>query len=566
MPAFTPLASLRSIRLAQLSDISAQLWLDSDVAVIDLADRGCIIGILFERNMSARLARLPEYAPVGSGSEALARWLVRECWGSYVAILRDDRTGTFDILVDPSGLCPAYSAISATHLLISSHPVLLEEAGAQLPVSWGALRAQLLRPALRQRPTCLTGVTELAPGELTLASACDGRARPLWLPESFMPDGSSLSFDAAASELRELAVSVIGAWAGVFGRIAVAASGGVDSSFICAALARAGASFGCATVATADPSGDERRFVQLLAGHLGVEAMPSIYDSSTIDPIRAVSAGLARPSRKPFMAALEAALFEAAANSGAEIVFDGNGGDNLFCFLHSSAPFVDRLLCDGIGRGAFSTFIDMCRITGCDLPTMARAALRRIARAGRLLPWPADLSLLAEGPDVPWDIDPLTPWFDVEVGRQWGKRDHLALIMRGQPHMHGLGIDGLPRFSPLASQPLVEYCLRMPTWLWCRGGINRALARAAFVEDLPKAILRRTSKAGPDSFIRRSFDLHRDVIRERLMDGLLARHGIIDRQAVDYALAVDAVSSGDDLVLRLLDLAEAENWARSWSN
>jgi len=53
------------------------------------------------------------------------------------------------------------------------------------------------------------------------------------------------------------------------------------------------------------------------------------------------------------------------------------------------------------------------------------------------------------------------------------------------------------------------------------------------------------------------------VIREGLLDGLLASQGVIDRGATEAALSVDALS-GDSIVYRLLDLIEAEAWARSW--
>ncbi|KUO56542.1 MAG: hypothetical protein APF78_09445 [Sphingomonadales bacterium BRH_c3] len=173
------------------------------------------------------------------------------------------------------------------------------------------------------------------------------------------------------------------------------------------------------------------------------------------------------------------------------------------------------------------------------------------------------MRLLAPEPDGQADLNPLTPWLDTEVDRHRGKRDHLALIMRAQNHLHCLGVAGLPRFSPLMSQPLLEFCLGVPTWLWCAGGINRAPARSAFARDLPPEIVRRTSKAGPDSFIRRSFSDNRSTIRAMLLDGLLARQSLLDLAAVEQALGVDAMAGGS-IIYRLLDLAEAEAWARSW--
>lgn len=452
-----------------------------------------------------------------------------------------------------------------SHIILASHPDLVRTAtSAPLVVSWQALRSYLYRPELRQVSTCLVGMTELPPGELVRIDERSLVGERIWRPDDFMPGRITMSFDEAAEELRAIAIPVICAWAKMLGPVAVAASGGVDSSFICAALKAGDESFTCVTISTADASGDERAFVHMLGDHLGVRTKSAIYDPKTVDPQRGVSAGLARPTRKAFMAALDTALFQASGSVGASVTFDGNGGDNLFCFLHSSAPVVDRLRCEGLGRGFLLTFLDMCRVTGCDMPTMARATMRRLGRS-EFPGWPADTSLLAGVPEAPERLEPLTPWFQTDVGRHGGKRDHLALIMRAQHHVHGLTTCGLPRFSPIMSQPLVEFCLSIPTWIWPEGGINRALARSAFATELPREILTRTSKSGPDSFIRRSFDQHRPTIRNLLMDGLLAQHEVIDRSAVDEALNTDAISGGD-IVYRLLDLAEAESWARSWQN
>jgi len=53
-------------------------------------------------------------------------------------------------------------------------------------------------------------------------------------------------------------------------------------------------------------------------------------------------------------------------------------------------------------------------------------------------------------------------------------------------------------------------------------------------------------------------------LRAMLHDGLLAGQGLLDLAAIDAALALDS-QAGDDRIYRLLDLVEAEAWARSWS-
>lgn len=479
-------------------------------------------------------------------------------------MLGEPSSGEVLVLPDPSGLLPVYCYETATHVLLASHPALLQEAGAgQMCVSWPELHSFLIRPELRQRSTCLERVNELTPGALVTMGRTGMAAASLWQPRRFMPGERTISLGEAAEELRALAMLVLGAWANLLGPVAVAASGGVDSSLICAALAKSGIAFSCITLATTDPSGDERSFAKLLADHLGVRSLSAFLDPGMVDPLRPASASLARPSRRPFLTALDASLLEAARSLGANAVFDGNGGDNLFCFLHSAAPVVDRLRSEGPGRASLSTFIDMCRVTGCDIPAMVNAVLRRLVRMEPSSLWTADTRLLAGAPDEIGGPEPLTPWLDTEVGRHGGKRDHLALIMRAQNHLHGLGAAGLPRFSPLMSQPLLEFCLTVPSWIWCEGGINRAPARAAFARDLPSEIAMRTSKSGPDSFIRHSFEGNRSTIRDLLLGGLLADHGLLDLAATGQALGVDAFAGGS-IIYRLLDLAEAEVWARSW--
>lgn len=543
---------------------SPRLWIGPVTPVINLGAAGVIIGILFSRTSSARLKSLPSNAPDRANSKCLASWLVRECWGAYVAILTGLQADGAQILVDPSGLLPAYGTETGTHYLVVSSPDLIEQVTGERPQPcWPATQAHLARPDLRQRSACLKQVSEFGRGELTIVGKKVSVSATLWSPQIFMPAGNSRSCGDVAEELQAITTMVVGAWANVLGPVAVAASGGVDSSMICAALAKTGHPFGCITLATADPSGDESAYVEMLSRHLGVRYEARVYDMQHIDPLYSVSTGLARPTRKPFMAALDTALFQARQSLGAKVIFDGNGGDSLFCFLHSAVPVVDRLLIEGPGRGSVSTFLDMCRLTGCDLPTMTRAVTRRLLHRRGGSVWAPDLRLLTAGAEDVENVEPLSPWFDVSVGCHQGKHDHLALILRNQNRLNGLA--SLPRFSPLMSQPMVEYCLGVPTWLWCTGGINRAPARAAFASDLPRDILVRTSKAGPDSFLWQFFETYRPLYRELLLDGMLARNGLLDRDSVEQALKVDSTSASE-IIYRVFDVVEAENWVRSWQD
>jgi asparagine synthase (glutamine-hydrolysing) len=80
---------------------------------------------------------------------------------------------------------------------------------------------------------------------------------------------------------------------------------------------------------------------------------------------------------------------------------------------------------------------------------------------------------------------------------------------------------------------------------------------------LPPQVVSRISKAGPDSFVHEIFRTYRFVIREILLDGSLAAHGVLDRPQVEAAFQTDDHALGEGLYT-ILDLVDAENWAQSW--
>ena len=195
---------------------SPRLWIGSGTPVIDLGAAGVIIGILFSKTSSARLKSLPSNAPDRANSKCLASWLVRECWGAYVAILTGLQADGAQILVDPSGLLPAYGTDTGTHYLVVSSPDLIEQVTGERPQPcWPATQAHLARPDLRQRSTCLKQVSEFGRGELTIVGDKVSVSATLWSPQIFMPAGNSRSCGDVAEELQAITTMVVGAIAEV---------------------------------------------------------------------------------------------------------------------------------------------------------------------------------------------------------------------------------------------------------------------------------------------------------------------------------------------------------------
>jgi asparagine synthase (glutamine-hydrolysing) len=110
----------------------------------------------------------------------------------------------------------------------------------------------------------------------------------------------------------------------------------------------------------------------------------------------------------------------------------------------------------------------------------------------------------------------------------------------------------------------METAISIPTYEWIRGGINRAVARRAFADILPSAIIERTSKGGPGSFAAKVYRANRPRVRELLLDGKLVARGIVDRGAVEKATSQGSADSLPEMV-RLLALVDAEAWVGHWA-
>lgn len=493
------------------------------------------------------------------------RHLIENYWGAYVAIEAGIDGGGHSVVRDPSGFMPCYRVDTDGHSAFASDVSALVAGGfVTAGIDWDSLFEHLQAPDVRRVRTCIEGVSELAPGFVAHKDSAPGEETMLWDPWAFADVRPMISADDQAEALRSVICSSISALASPFGHIMVGVSGGLDSSIVCAALAQSGARFTCLTMATADPSGDERPYARAVADALGAPLVAHIYRPEQIDPTRSASPHLPRPVGKAFMQEIERAYAEEVETRGIDAIFTGNGGDNLFCFLHSAAPIIDRLRAEGMSKGVGRTLLDMCAITECDIATMAKAVLTGLLRGART-PSP-DMRLLNPDRSRSVATRPLTPYRDGAPTRFPGRRAHIDMLLGIQNYIEGYDRTIRPPvISPLLCQPIVEACLAIPSWQWCEGGINRSLARNAFRGMLPPSIVDRTSKAGPDSLMAIVFERNRSVLREQLLGGLLRRERIIDPTAVEAALADPGASRGQ-LFYRLLILAEAEAWARSWTD
>jgi asparagine synthase (glutamine-hydrolysing) len=126
------------------------------------------------------------------------------------------------------------------------------------------------------------------------------------------------------------------------------------------------------------------------------------------------------------------------------------------------------------------------------------------------------------------------------------------------------GAPGPEIVAPIYSQPMIEVALRIPADVLFAGGQDRGLARRAFRGDVPQAILSRVWKDRAGGFHDEVIQRNRDWLREMFLDGVLVSEGLLDRAALERALAPGLVKS-DVFPGELLRHLDTEIWARQWT-
>ncbi len=537
----------------------ARLWCDRQP--LTLGGHGYLIGHLFERGeKSRRVVNLNETA-VAKIEASSGRSLVSDYWGGYVAILARPGGG-LAIFRDPSGLLPVYYRADGAGVTASSEAADLGRRGG---VDYPAVARFLANGGAPSRETCLEGVQVLLPGECLIISPASHRLDSWWSPWDWT-QVSHKRFDAAARELRVVALDCIESWASCFDSILIGVSGGLDSSIVAGAASRRAAALHCLTMIEDDAIGDERRYASILVKAIGVPLLEAHYDLGKVDIGRAVAPHHPWPHAPFYMQAITSVHEDLRREHQIDAFFSGNGGDNIFCSIRSASPFVDRFMAQGPRHGLFDTLRGLSDLTGASGATILRHAWDRYRDCSRPRRLHRDTSGLSSAAIAELDQPgPSHPWMEAPEGTPPGKAAHVRLLARAQR-----SIELYPRRShpqhvaPLLSQPIVETCLTIPTWQWIEGGRDRAVARAAFKSVVPATLLSRTSKGGPGGFMQRIFQSNAEEAGDLLRNGLLARAGLLDLRILEGAS--QPTVEGFEQAQRILALCAAESWVRWWTD
>ena len=477
------------------------------------------------------------------------RRLLERYWGRYVAIVRNSLTGEVWVLRDPSGGFPCWLT---THEGVSIVYSDLEDChalgGLPFTVNWNYITGFVAHAGLQIRATALNEVSEVQPGErLRLASGSVQRSLE-WDPIAIARAAPLESLEEALAALRATTMGCIHAWASCYDGILHNLSGGLDSSIVLSCLATAPSRPGlvCLNYFGTGPNEDERRYARAMAERVGVRLVEHQFDTKDVRLDKLASL---RRSPRPwfYMYELERGDLEGelAAQYAASSLFSGAGGDSVFYQARADLAVTDYLFEHGFDSGLFRTAIDAAQVsrksiwpllmgavrtrlfeTAWDPVAMAKPLARTIVNSEVIDAVKGD-----EGFAHPWLAERATR--GVPPGILW----HVMSISIPPAYYPSFRSGPYPeRTLPLLSQPLVETCLRIPSYTLINSGQDRALARRAFATDLPLEIARRRAKGRADQHVRNIVDANLELIRELLLDGLLVQRGLLNRESLERYL------------------------------
>jgi asparagine synthase (glutamine-hydrolysing) len=117
---------------------------------------------------------------------------------------------------------------------------------------------------------------------------------------------------------------------------------------------------------------------------------------------------------------------------------------------------------------------------------------------------------------------------------------------------------------PLLSQPLVELCLRIPTYVLIKNGMDRATARRAFAPDLPPEIIKRRNKGRIDQHLRDVMDANLNFVRDLLLNGRLVKEGLLNRRNLELYLTRERSPADFQYSEILQEQLCVEAWLSRW--
>lgn len=544
-------------------------------------DAGVVVGKLFKKSTIVGVPRDEVSLGAAETDEIQAdggRHLTRAYWGRYVAFLRDGVSRTSWVLRDPTGALPCYTTVfQGVRIYFSYTEDCLALRLMQFSHNWRYITAYTCYPRIVQaRDTALEGVSEIQPGECLKISA-DGAAERTWYwnPVNIIREGRIDDIREAIRRVRDTTQQCVAHWASCYPRVLHLLSGGLDSSIVFKCLLKVlepSQIVGMTYFNSLSLAADERRYARMITDGSGtklVEWEERVWEDG-LDAILGIPRS-ATPWMMQYYSTHSRSEAQVAKEHGVSAIFYGVGGDQLFFRGPLNLIAADYMYDNGFGRDLPGLIVEIARAERVSVWTVLRDAMRK----GWLRQKWDPLAVVREVKmqSVRTEVLEATksdsylrhPWLEDTAGVPWCKCEHARSVAVSHDFYDPMAASDSPeRVRPLVSQPLIELCLQIPTYILAQGAYDRVVERRAFKHELPHDIVWRRSKGIFDAYYQHLLRTNARFLRELLLDGQLVKEGILDRQKLEDALSGKRTSMTRVVAEIVVFHAGTEAWLQSW--
>nr|WP_298723717.1 asparagine synthase C-terminal domain-containing protein [uncultured Steroidobacter sp.] len=506
------------------------------------------------------------------------RWLIDHAWGDYVAFGHDPN-GSKWVLKDPTGSLPCLrTEFRGVSIFFSRIGDCLDLHLLRFTANETFLRSHMMTGSSFLDTSSLNEAAPVRRGECVEfrrdSAGWQSTSQMYWTPFSYTGARDLIEDpQTAAQAMHSVIKSATASLAGMHRSVLLRLSGGLDSSIVAGCLKGTTERFTAYTYFSPIGRSDERPWARLAAAHAGCEHIEYPLHALDLD----LTLGLRMPPSaepSPLLGfiqrhSIERELIE---RTQATAIFSGDGGDSGFCSDSLAYAVPEFLRQHGFTPRLFRLASQVALLTEKSSWAVLSTAVRRVL-TNHNTGTPRDRILAASqlvSPDIKQAFDGhhrvTHPWFRDQRRVPWDKIRRIGtLLMTPDYYTIAAPVDApVPEVvSPLYSQPVIELLLRIPIHTHFHRGRDRGLARVAFVAETPEPILRRLWKDRAPGFHDQLLERERPFLKETLLDGVLARNGLLDRPLLEEVLSAGPTKStvypGE--IFRHLD---SELWARHW--
>lgn len=490
--------------------------------------------------------------------------LVKNYWGNYIALFFDNND--IKVFRDPSASinCLWYTCEETT-LVFSSLDSYRKCIEHNFRIDRKYIAATL---CFNRINNCYTGIKDVK----SLIAGCSislntGKIESHWSPENFAnAKNDEISIDCIEEKLRKTVIDCLTVWGNSYKSILINLSGGLDSSIVAICLKEfSKANLTALNFYSDSLAGNEVRYAKEVSEKYEINLNLFKLNNYKLNLIDKLNDFPCQHRPMKFGLGFESNDYEADViiNHKIDAIFSGCGGDALF--QNNNSIFISQDYYRDKGfNGLFTTSRRVAELTDRTVwDIFIKSILNKYSKKKKYL-YENRISkeLICEYYVDQIDYNYLShPWHDLFSDLNNGKKFQISgLIDSENFYTYRKSSEKVDVVHPLLSQPIIELCLTIPSYILTPNLINRGLIRSAFKEYLPESIMIRRSKCTAGNFFSELIEYNYNDICNNLLNGKLIDYQIVSKEWLDKAIKLGRID--ENIKMQLFQLITTEIWLR----